>query len=66
MAKFKIKWSTGKEEQVEQSDCETVEQYVNCRFGRGADLEAFGVEVTVVGEKEEPKAPATKAPATKK
>lgn len=33
MAKFLIKWTTGKSEVVEQSDCRTVEQFINCRFG---------------------------------
>lgn len=50
MAKFKIKWKSGVEETVEQSDCETVEQYVNTRFGRGADLKEFGVTVSLAGE----------------
>lgn len=31
--KFKITWPDGREEVVEQSDCRTVEQFVNCRFG---------------------------------
>lgn len=63
MATFETKWKSGKTEIVEQSDCATVEQYVNCRFGRGVDLEAFGVEITLVGapveEVEEKKAPET-------
>lgn len=33
MAKFKITWSEGVDEIVEQSDCDTVEQFENCRFG---------------------------------
>ncbi len=33
MAKFKISWSDDSVEIVEQSDCETVEQFINCRFG---------------------------------
>jgi hypothetical protein len=31
--KFQIEWPDGKKEIVEQSDCKTVEQFVNCRFG---------------------------------
>ena len=33
MAIFVIEWPGGREEVVEQSDCKTVEQFVNCRFG---------------------------------
>lgn len=33
MAKFSVKWPDGREEVIEQSDCKTVEQFVNCRFG---------------------------------
>lgn len=31
--KFKITWPDGQAEVVEQSDCSTVDQYINCRFG---------------------------------
>lgn len=33
MAKFKITYSNGKTETVEQSDGHTEEQMINCRFG---------------------------------
>lgn len=33
MATFKVKWPDGREEVVHQSDCKTVEQFINCRFG---------------------------------
>ena len=36
MARFKITWASGLETEYEQSDCHTVEQFVNCRFGAGA------------------------------
>lgn len=64
MAKFEITWSTGQKEMVDQSDCGTVEQLINCRFGRGFDVEAHGVKVELAGEekppvvKAEPKTPA--------
>ena len=32
MSTFKIKWPDGKEETVKQSDCQTVGQFINCRF----------------------------------
>lgn len=48
MAKFKITWPNGKSEKVEQSDCETVEQYINCRFGRGVKSDA---KVTLIKPK---------------
>lgn len=31
--RFKVTWPDGREETVEQSDCKTVEQFINCRFG---------------------------------
>ena len=34
--KFEITWENGKKEVVEQSDCKTVEQFMNCRFGSSA------------------------------
>lgn len=37
MAMFVIEWEDGTVEEVEQSDCATVEQYINCRFGTRAD-----------------------------
>ena len=52
MAKFKIEWSKDKVEVVEQSDCQTVEQFINCRFGRNAKPE---VKVTLVKPKIEEK-----------
>ena len=36
MARFKITWDSGVETEYEQSDCSTVEQFINCRFGAGA------------------------------
>jgi len=38
--KFKVEYPNGKSEVVEQSDCETVEQFINTKFGRGAKPEA--------------------------
>lgn len=50
MARFRITWPTGEVTEVEQSDCNTVEQYVNCRFGAGvepaAKVELVQPEVT--------------------
>lgn len=52
MAKFKITYTDGKVEEVEQSDCHTVEQMINCRFG---SCDHSGVKVELVGEaKEQP------------
>ncbi len=63
MARFKIIWASGLETEYEQSDCHTVEQFVNCRFGAGAKLTA---KVEIVGEKvevaPEPKAAKPTAP----
>lgn len=64
MARFKITWDSGVETEYEQSDCHTVEQFVNCRFGAGAKLTA---KVELVGERvevaPEPAAPKPKAAA---
>ena len=62
MAKFIIKWPTDKVEKVEQSDCETIEQLVNTKFGRGFDIEAYGVTVELVGEPEVEEAKKPEAP----
>ena len=50
MAKFKITYADGKVEEVEQSDCRTVEQMTNCRFG---SCDTTGVKVELVGEEKE-------------
>lgn len=64
MARFKITWASDLETEYEQSDCHTVEQFINCRFGAGAKLTA---KVEIVGEKvevaPEPAAPKPKAAA---
>jgi len=64
MARFKITWDSGVETEYEQSDCHTVEQFINCRFGAGAKPTA---KVEIVGEKvevaPEPAAPKPKAAA---
>ena len=63
MARFKITWESGAETEYEQSDCHTVEQFVNCRFGAGAEVTA---KVEIVGEKVEvAPPPAAPAPAAK-
>lgn len=38
--KFQVEYPNGKTEVVEQSDCETIEQFINTKFGRGAKPEA--------------------------
>lgn len=48
--KFHVEYANGKLEVVEQSDCETVEQFINCKFGRGVVPEA---KVTLVGAEAE-------------
>ena len=52
MAKFKIEWSKDRVEEVEQSDCKTVEQFINCRFG---SCDISGVKVELVSSTDEPK-----------
>ena len=45
MSKFQIEWSKDRVEVVEQSDCKTVAQFMNCRFGAGKKV---SVKVTLV------------------
>ena len=45
MAKFQVEWDDGKVEVVEQSDCATLEQYLNCRFGAGKEIPAKVVQL---------------------
>jgi len=52
MAKFNVKWSSGKELTVEKSDCANVDEFINSYFGRNADPEAQGTEVTLVKDAE--------------
>lgn len=57
MAKFKITWASGVEEVVEQSDCDTLEQFLNTRFGAGHTVDSLA-EVQVKVEAVVPSAPA--------
>lgn len=50
MAKFQIEWDDGKVEVVEQSDCHTLEQYLNCRFGAGKEIPAKVVQLDGIEE----------------
>lgn len=50
MARFKVTWDTGLVTEYEQSDCQTVEQFINCRFGAGVEVTA---QVEIIGEKAE-------------
>lgn len=49
MAKFQIEWDNGVVEIVEQSDCHSIEQYMNCRFGAGKEVPA---KVVLLGNEE--------------
>lgn len=64
MAKFKVEYPNGKVEVTEQSDCATIEQFVNTRFGT-VKTEA---KVSLAGVKsvEEPVAKKAETPSTKK
>ena len=63
MARFKVTWPTNLVSEYEQSDCHTVEQFVNCRFGAGVELDA---KIEILGEKTEvaPEAAPEVAPKT--
>jgi hypothetical protein len=47
MAKFKVEYSNGVVQEHEQSDCHTVEQFINCRFG---SCDTSSVKVTLLEE----------------
>ena len=55
MAKFQVEWDDGKVEVVEQSDCATLEQYLNCRFGAGKEIPAKVVQLDGIAEQPAPK-----------
>ena len=59
MAKFQVEWDDGKVEVVEQSDCSTLEQYLNCRFGAGKEVPAKVVQLDGI-EAEKPAKKAAK------
>lgn len=44
MAKFLVTYADGSQKTEEQSDCSTVEQFINCRFG-SADISDVKVEL---------------------
>ena len=48
--RFRTTYPDGSFLEREQSDCNTVEEYVNCAFGGGYDLDAVRIKVEVVGE----------------
>lgn len=48
--KFKITYKDGLEVIRDQSDCETVEQMVNCMFGTGHNLDELGITVKPLEE----------------
>lgn len=47
MAQFNVEYADGTKKVEDQSDCSTVEQFINCRFG-SADVS--GIKVSLVGE----------------
>lgn len=70
MAKFRITWLvTGETEEVVQSDRDTVEGYIACRFGASYDESKAKVELVEdgasVAPQEEAPAPQEEAPVKK-
>lgn len=51
MSRFLITYPTGTKEEVEQSDCDTLEAFVNAKFG-SVDYAAHGVTVEMMVEGE--------------
>lgn len=52
MAKFRITYKSGAVEECEQSDCETVEQFANTKFG-SVDYAACETKIEMAGEEAE-------------
>lgn len=48
MAKFRVEYTNGDVEEVEQSDCATVDAFINTKFGS-----APAAKVTLVGTEKE-------------
>jgi hypothetical protein len=58
MTKFRVMYPSGATEEYEQSDCSTVAEFANTKFGTDAYAE-WGVEVVIVdGEAKSAAAPA--------
>lgn len=55
MAEFRVTWASGKVTSVVQSDCDTVDQFINTAFGRGIRVSDVGIKVELI-------APAALAP----
>lgn len=62
MAKFHVKWPSGKELTVEKSDCSTKDEFINSYFGRNFDVKEHGIEVSMPDE--QPKKVVAPAPKT--
>ncbi len=45
MAKFKLTWANGVVEEVVQSDRDTIEGYIDCRFGAAYDNTKVKIEL---------------------
>jgi hypothetical protein len=52
MSRFRVTYPSGETEEVEQSDCDTIEQYANTKFGY-VDYASHGVTVELVAEADE-------------
>ena len=61
MPDFKITWDTGLETTEHRSDCQTVEQFINSRFGAGV-VPTAKVELVDVKVVEEPKVEVVEEP----
>jgi|GEM_PF-6488548 len=49
MSRFRVTYPSGEAEEVEQSDCDTIEQYANTKFGY-VDYASHGVTVELIGD----------------
>lgn len=61
MGKFQVEWDDGRVDVVEQSDCSTLSQFLNCRFGAGKMIPAKVVHLDAEVAQEPVEKPKSKA-----
>jgi len=66
MAKFEVTYADGTVKVEEQSDCHTLEQFINCRFGTGGLPDKIVHLDEVIEEKPAEEKPAEEKPAEEK
>jgi len=66
VAEFRVTWASGKVlNNVVQSDCDTVEQFINTMFGRNFPVSDVGIKVELITPQLEPPPEPIKKPIKK-